>query len=118
MARFPPLFTEASAWVFLKHHPHVSREDANDAWVKLNAAGVTPGRMYEALDTYFAREIVTLTPLERKIAEEIGCDPVSYAKGKLRRDQDKDRVRDIYSLPKQTEQFYDKDGRPIGRFGK
>jgi hypothetical protein len=48
-----PAFTEASAQVFLKHHPRVSREEAADAWEKLNSMGVPSDKMYEALDKWF-----------------------------------------------------------------
>jgi hypothetical protein len=115
MANFPPVFTYISANLFLKHHPDVSRDAAEKAWYELNKAGVPAGRMYEALDAYFSPPTVTLTPLERKFAKEIGCDEISYARGKVERDKDKDEIRDIHKLVTTEDKSYDSAGRPIGR---
>jgi hypothetical protein len=107
--------TDIGARVFLKHHPDVAQDDAAKAWDELNKAGVPPDRMYEALHDWFQPETVTLTPLERKVAKEIGCDEIFYARGKVQRDENKDQVQDIYKLATTEDKFYDKDGFPIGK---
>ena len=104
-----PAFTEASAQMFLKHHPRVSREEAADAWEKLNSMGVPSDRMYEALDKWFA------PTTGRRLSANLDWRR-SRRLCELERDKDNAEVQDIYSLSDTRRDFRNKDGKPIGRF--
>ena len=85
----------ALAQSFLHYHPEVSAEEAHEAWLELREVGVNLDNLetaYVALHNYFSGAgdatggridgtKVELSPLQRKIAKDIGCDERSYARG-------------------------------------